>query len=107
MVVDAILWNLLQFLFMRSWIGEGVSIPLVAVGLDGASNPMTETQAQVSPHRLLQVLPTPLFHVVNWVRVMPCSEAMAAQLLPTSTNANLLQLLTMPGWMGSGVSIPT
>jgi hypothetical protein len=105
-VVDAILWNLLQFLEIPFWMGEGVSIPLVGVGLVGVSKPMTDTQAQVSLHKLLQVSPTPLFHVVNCVRVIPWSEAIAAQLAPTSTKANLLQLLTMPGWIAPGVSIP-
>lgn len=37
---------------------------------------------------------------------MPFDFAMVAQLSPSSTMWNLLQLSIMPGWMGVGVVIP-
>ncbi len=89
---------------MPVWMGEGVVMPLP--GLVGVP-PTTPTHAYVPACSVRQSAPTPGFHFLkSSVEMGPLKKAMPSQLSPGLTLTNLLQLLTMPVWMGEGVTTP-
>jgi len=64
-------------------------------------------QAYVPAWRNRQSDPTPGFHFLkSSVEMGPLKKAMPSQLSPGLTLTNLLQLPTMPVWMGEGVVMP-
>lgn len=67
--------------------------------------PITPTQTYTFPQSAVQSGPA-LFHSESWSTVMPLRAATVLQLSPVATKSNLLQLLTMPGWVGVGVVMP-
>jgi hypothetical protein len=100
-------------LTMPGWIGSGVEIPFgptVAVGvlLLVVVVLMTPTQAYVFAWRPLHCIPpTPEFQRTKFsVEIGPLKKATRSQVSPGLTLTNLLQLLTMPRWIGRGVVMP-
>jgi hypothetical protein len=81
--------NFLQLLTIPGCVGVGVCTPFggcvgVGVGVVGVW-PMMETQAYVSAHMPLQVLPAEGFQVVSWAVVMPLLLAMESHVSPVLT----------------------
>src|SRR5690242_14518770 len=99
---------------MPGMIGSFVSTPLpgpvVVVGgllvVVGAWKPMVLTQTLTLSHRPVQSDSMDGFHRTNCASVIPFLLVMIAHVSPLLTKSNPSQLSTMPGWVGSGVSIP-
>ena len=97
--------NLLQLLTIPGWGGEGVAMPFPDfVGVP----PMIPMHAYVPGCRPRHSRPpTPAFHLTkSSVGIGPLKKATTSHVSPGLTMTNLLQLLTMPGCVGTGVAMP-
>jgi hypothetical protein len=83
-------------------VGTDAVVVVVVVGVW----PMMLTQTYVLAHMPLQLLPTLGFQVTNWVVEILYRAAIVSHISPAPTRWKASQLSTMPGWMGSGVSMP-
>src|SRR4051812_8728260 len=66
----------------------------------------TPMQAKVLAHRLVQVVPTPVFHLKSAAKMGPFQKDTTSHVSLGWTRTNLLQLVIMPDWIGSGVGTP-
>lgn len=64
------------------------------------------TQTCVLAHMPPQLLPTVGFQVINCVVEILYVAAMVSHVSPVFTRWKASQLSTIPGWIGSGVSMP-
>jgi hypothetical protein len=116
-------WKTAQEEVRPGWVGCGVDTPLPAVVVvDGlvvvvlagllvavggvVVEPMTPTQTFTPDHMPEQSASTLGFQRTKSASVMDAVLMIWLHVTPTGTKENLLQVLTMPAWVGWGVDMP-